>query len=127
MPAIGRGAWLEAVRNDPEPGDRWSLHGADGAELARYGWRELRFSVSWKAYCFVDEAERAAWRAHTDDLSYERVVRTLLDDLHARGRIDDPSVEHTRELGLLLIDEYVRFPGAGARAARYEVPRAGEA
>src|SRR5262249_28595698 len=27
-------------------------------EVARYRWDELRFSVSWKAYCFADERER---------------------------------------------------------------------
>ena len=45
----------------------WSLR--DGAEIvARYGWDEIRFSISWKAYCFADEAERRAWREHRDDL-----------------------------------------------------------
>ena len=29
-------------------------------ELARYDWEDLRFSVSWKAYCFADERERAS-------------------------------------------------------------------
>jgi hypothetical protein len=105
MPPIGRGAWLE-----PAARRRWSLRDADGVELASYRWDELRFSVSWKAYCFVDEAERTGWRDHTDDLSYDRVVAMLLEDLHRRGRITSPTVDHTRELGLLMIDEYIRFP-----------------
>ena len=53
----------------------------------RYGWDELRFSVSWKAYCFADEAERDAWREHTDDLSLDAILDTLVADLRARGRI----------------------------------------
>jgi hypothetical protein len=85
---------------------------ADGAELARYEWEELRFSVSWKAYCFSDDAERAAWRAHTDDLTYERVTARLIDDLRERGRVRGAVVEHTPELGLTMIDEYVPFPDA---------------
>ena len=40
---------------------RWSLRDGD-AVVARYAWDELRFSVSWKAYCFADAAERDAWR-----------------------------------------------------------------
>src|SRR5262249_13827769 len=36
---------------------RWSLRDGN-AVLARYGWEEVRFSISWKAYCFADEAER---------------------------------------------------------------------
>ena len=44
-------------------------------EVARYDWDELRFSVSWKAYCFADEAERDAWRTHADDLSARRDPR----------------------------------------------------
>ena len=34
------------------------------ADVAEYDWDELRFSVSWKAYCFRDEAERDTWRDH---------------------------------------------------------------
>ena len=32
-------------------------------EVARYRWDDMRFSVSWKAYCFRNEAERDAWLA----------------------------------------------------------------
>jgi hypothetical protein len=35
------------------------LTARDGDELARYDWQQqVRFSVSWKAYCFEDEQER---------------------------------------------------------------------
>ena len=69
----------------------------------------MRFSVSWKAYCLRDDAERDAWRHHTDDLNYDAIVTRLVEDLRDRGRIAG-EVEHDRELGLVLIDEYVRFP-----------------
>jgi hypothetical protein len=87
---------------------RWSVRDGD-AIVASYPWDELRFSISWKAYCFTDEAERDAWRTHTDDLSLDATLATLVDDLRARGRIDG-GVPPSRELALMIIDEYIRFP-----------------
>jgi hypothetical protein len=104
LPTIGTGVTLTAL------GDReWSLQDAAGGQLARYSWDELRFSVSWKAYCLRDEPEREAWRHHTDDLTYDRIVTRLVEDLRDRGRVAG-DVARDRELGLVMIDEYVRFP-----------------
>ena len=99
----------ELVRLD-DAGDRWQLVDAATSEpRAEYAWDELRLSVSWKAYCFAEVAERDAWLAHADDLSEQEVLDRLVDDLRARGVVDgDPARD--RELGLLLIDTYVRFP-----------------
>jgi hypothetical protein len=85
----------------------WSILGDDGT-VARYRWDDLRFSVSWKAYCFRDDAERQAWLGHADDLGVERVVDRLVDDLRERGRID----ERPSDLVLVetIIDEYIRYP-----------------
>ena len=86
----------------------------DGATtVTRYRWPELRFSISWKAYCFADEAERRAWFAHSDDLSVAFAVDRLVDDLRARGRItgDRPG---DAALVDCLIDEYIRFPAPAA-------------
>jgi hypothetical protein len=84
--------------------------------LARYRWQDLRFSISWKAYCFADEAEREAWHRHADDLSVEAVVETLVDDLRRRDRIaaERPS---NAELVDVLIDEYVPYPAAAGHAS----------
>jgi hypothetical protein len=90
-------------------GDPWSLSAADGTEVARYDWDELRFSVSWKAYAFADEAERDAWRTGSDDLDEDRIVDTLVADLAERG-VATPDVPRDADLGLLLIDTYVGFP-----------------
>jgi hypothetical protein len=87
----------------------WAVRAADGVILQRYGWDELRFSVSWKAYCFRDHQERDAWKDHRDDLTIDVVLDRLIDDLHARGRVS-LDVARDSDLGLLLIDEYVNFP-----------------
>ena len=89
---------------------RWSIREGDAGEVVeRYAWEELRFSVSWKAYCFADEAERDAWRSHTDDLDLDRTLATLVDDLRARGRIGTATPPPS-ELAIHIIDEYIRFP-----------------
>ncbi len=91
----------------------WSIRPAAGRaeHLMDYEWEDLRFSVSWKAYCFADERERDAWRAHTDDLSLETILGVLVDDLRDHGVLgagEDPPDD--RDLALLLIDTYERYP-----------------
>jgi hypothetical protein len=77
--------------------------------VATYRWEDLRFSVSWKAYCFADTAERLAWFEHQDDLGLDFILDTLEQDLRARSRLTDARPDPTT-FALLLIDEYVRFP-----------------
>jgi len=100
---------LPAVR----PG--MQLHWADGgwrvgpaeAPLARYRADEVRFSVSWKAYCYRDEDERRTVDEHRDDLSLDRILDTLKRDLRARG-VAVPGDE--TDLARALIDTYIHFP-----------------
>lgn len=93
---------------------RWGVFDGE-RQVTSHRWEDLRFSVSWKAYCFADDAERRAWAEHSDDLDVETVVARLVTDLRARGRIDarpsDP------ELVEIIIDEYIRFPAPAAAAA----------
>jgi hypothetical protein len=96
-------------------GGEWAVRDPSGAVVRRYAWSQLRFSVSWKAYCFRDEHERDTWRAHRDDLTLESILDRLVDDLHARGRVER-GVARDAALGRLLIDEYVRFPVPAARS-----------
>lgn len=84
------------------------LRDATGRSVRRYAWEELRFSVSWKAYCFMDEDERVTWREHRDDLDLTTVLDALVDDLARRGRVDESTPR--RDLGAIMIDEYVEFP-----------------
>ena len=95
----------------PIGGGEWTVRAGESNPIVHYKWDDLRFAVSWKAYCFQDEAERDAWRDHADDLTVDAVVDRLVDDLRERGRVDG-DVERNADLGLLLIDEYVRFPVA---------------
>jgi hypothetical protein len=98
-----------------EGNDTWRV-GFDDEAVVRYRWDELRFSVSWKAYCLADEAERRMVAEHTDDLTRDQVMDALLGDLRRRGRLGD-DVPGGTELALLLIDEFVRFPAPSAGAA----------
>jgi hypothetical protein len=91
-------------------GGRWAVRDGD-TTLAAYGWDDIRFSISWKAYCFADDTERRAWREHQDDLDLDGILARLVDDLRTRGRLAGSRPDATA-LALLLIDEYVRFPAA---------------
>jgi len=81
--------------------------GPSEAPLARYRWPEVRFSVSWKAYCYRNEAERRLVDEHRDDLTLDGILETLRKDLRARSA-DIPSDE--TEFARLLIDTYIHFP-----------------
>jgi hypothetical protein len=89
--------------------NRWTLRSAEGEHISQYDWTELRFSVSWKAYCFANEHERDTWRDHSDDLTLDVILTRLVADLVARGRLES-DVTRDAVLGQLLIDEYIRFP-----------------
>jgi hypothetical protein len=88
---------------------RWTVHDRTGDDIVTYDWDDLRFSVSWKAYCFGDEAEREAWRTHTDDLNENEIVGRLVEDLIERGVVSG-DVARDPELGLAMMDTYIRFP-----------------
>jgi len=111
LPRIGPGTTLEYATDRT-----WMLHAADGAQISRYAWDELRFSVSWKAYCFRDAHERDTWREHRDDLTLDAILDHLIDDLRSRDRVSG-NVTRDGALGQLLIDEYVRFPISTASSA----------
>ena len=118
---VDRVAGDDSLLDDLVPGmqlvhignQRWSLRTPSGDEVAELSTDDLRYSVSWKAYCFADEAERRAWSEHADDLSLEQILATLEADLRSRGELEGerPSAA---EFGKLLIDAYVRFPAAAA-------------
>jgi hypothetical protein len=88
--------------------DTWVVRSADGSHtLAEYADDDLRYSVSWKAYCFSDEAEQAIWRGHTDDLDPDSIKRMLVEDLDRAGKLPGGELPATdRELRALAAAAY---------------------
>ena len=109
VPPVSRTTVLRP--DGPAGGDRWAVvaENGEGPVLEEYAWDDLRFSVSWKGYVFGDEAERIAWRDHTEDLDATTVIDRLVADLAERG-LAHPDVARDHDLGLLLIDTYIRYP-----------------
>jgi len=90
------------------PGVRWQLRDGE-ALVAEVNPADVRFSVSWKGYCFADDADRRRWAEHDDDLTLDRILDTIETDLRTRDvvRGDRPT---PAEFGLAIIDTYIRFP-----------------
>jgi hypothetical protein len=97
------------MRLHHEGNQQWTVGAPDGEVVASYRTSDIRYSVSWKAYCFADEAERDAWANHSDDLSLERILGVLEGDLRERGRLEGPTPAPV-DFGKLIIDSYIRFP-----------------
>ena len=76
-----------------------------------YRFGDLRFSVSWKAYCYADERERRLVDSHEDDLA----LGFILDELerHYPGFksqvLEDGQVR--RFVNIYVNDEDVRYLG----------------
>jgi hypothetical protein len=99
-----------------EGGDAWSVRDGD-AVRARYAFADLRFSVSWKAYCFADAAEEQAVREHRDDVTRAQVLETFRRDLARRGR-SPAAAEDEKQLALAIIREYIQYPPVAATGGR---------
>jgi hypothetical protein len=102
-----------------EGNDRWTVRDTDDTTvIAEHGTDEIRYSISWKGYCFADEAERTAWFTHSDDLTLDAILERLVADLVDRGHLN--STEHglsDADVGKLLIDTYVQFPAPAPQSA----------
>jgi hypothetical protein len=78
--------------------------------LAEYNWSQLRYSISWKAYCFRNEQEQARWRQGADELSVEQILETLEKKLCRDGVLSGSRPEPT-EFALMLVKHFVHYPG----------------
>ncbi|HEX9682671.1 MAG TPA: hypothetical protein VGA13_06285 [Acidimicrobiales bacterium] len=109
----GDDSWLDSAsigdRLHPADGGGWQLRGDGGEVRGRFGAETLRFSVSWKAYCFADHADRDRWHHHRDDLGLDQILDTLEDDLRRRQDLDGDRPKPV-DFGRLLVDTYIRFP-----------------
>lgn len=106
-----RGGMKLRPRASREPRGEWTVETETGKPVVSFGWEALRFSVSWKAYCFRDEAEQKMWREHTDDLSVDFILDRLEADLRERGALAGPRPDQ-RTFAELLVASYIRFPAA---------------
>jgi hypothetical protein len=108
--SVGRGRMRLSSLGDR----RWKLETGAGSESPHdffYGTDDLRFSVSWKAYCFADATEVSLWSSHGDDLDRTKIVDVLVAEMCERGAL--ASIDHRlsdTELGIRMIDTFVRFP-----------------
>ena len=88
----------------------WNL--LDGERVvARFASDDVRFSVSWKAYCLAEG--QSSVRAPDGELPVDAVLHELTRELLARGRLSHSDHGLSKlELANLLIDEFVSFPAA---------------
>lgn len=108
LPRIEPGARLHR-----DPDGSWSVRAGDEVR-ARYDWRDLRLSISWKAWCFADDEEARVNDTHADDLTLPAILDAFVSDLRLRGRVSDRPDDDT--LARLILDEYIRFPREAAAA-----------
>ncbi|KUI25902.1 hypothetical protein AU195_05555 [Mycobacterium sp. IS-1496] len=69
---------------DPADRNQWVLKNGDDV-IARHHTDELRFLVHWSAEVFSDYDELKKNMDHSDDLTIERALDTLVKDVNAQG------------------------------------------
>jgi hypothetical protein len=115
--AVGQGSMT--LLNDGDRKWRLRVHsradGRKGPEIARFAFTsdDLRYSLSWKCYCFADAAERRVWENHEDDLDPGTIVDALVRALRDRELLGEKDKISDRELAFLLIDSFIPFPEIG--------------
>lgn len=71
--------------------DAWYIT-TDGERVHRYEPEQIRFLAHWNAELYADLDELKKVMDHTDDLTHQRVVDTLLADLRSKGvKVSEPS------------------------------------
>ena len=76
---------------DPDDRDQWLLKNGDHV-IARHHTDELRFLVHWSAEVFSDFDELKKNMEGSDDLTIDRAIDMMVDDVNARGiKLDVPS------------------------------------
>ena len=71
--------------------DDWAVT-TDGAVIRSYEPRQIRLLVHWNAEVYADRAEAKTVMDHTDDLTHDQVIATLLADMRARGvKVAEPN------------------------------------
>lgn len=88
--------------------DRWQLR-TNGETQRNYTWSDIRYSISWKGYCFEDAYAKECWLSGEDILSLEQILNTLEVELRARGVLtgDRPDPD---AFALMLVQTFIVFP-----------------
>lgn len=108
LPEIDKGASLNYLRDG-----QWRLKNAAGDELVDYNWEALRYSISWKAYCFQSEQERALWASGADDLTVDQILGVLEEECRRLGVLEGERPDPT-SFAQLLVGTFISFPRAEA-------------
>lgn len=85
---------------DPRDENNWRLMNGDTV-IAEHHTDELRFLVHWSAEVFEDFAELKKNMDGSDDLTYDQVFDTFLNDLRARGIQVETPVDPLRDPGFI--------------------------
>lgn len=88
--------------------ERWQLREGDDV-LAEYSWPDLRYSISWKAYCFANANEESLWREGSNDLTVDFILDRIETNLRERSVLVGPRPEPT-EFAMMMVQDFVRFP-----------------
>ena len=104
LPPIGRHTRLHYCG-----GEDWELREMD-EPLAEFKTSQLRYSISWKAYCFENDDAEALWRSGEDDIEVTQILETLEASLREKNLLVGERPEPT-DFALLLVNSFVRFPG----------------
>jgi hypothetical protein len=87
IPGLKHRSMFEYLPDD----DAWIIT-TDGDEIRRYRPEQIRLLVHWNAEVYRDMDEVRKVMDHTDDLTHDQVVTTLLADMRAKGRkVAEPS------------------------------------
>jgi len=100
---VGSGATLEFVGDG-----RWYMQTSGGDDCV-YHWADLRYSISWKGYCFKSAISHRKWQHGEECLSIPQVLEIFEKDLLARG-ITDAGALSPNEYAQKIVDTYVGFP-----------------
>ena len=83
-------AFNTVFTGDPNDRDQWLLKNAD-AVIARHRTAELRFLVHWSAEVFSDFDELKTNMDGSDNLTIDRAIDMMVDDVNGRGiKLDIP-------------------------------------
>lgn len=84
----------------------------DDDTIATFGPDDMRFLVHWNAELYADMDELRKVMDHTDDLSVDQVVDTLISDMRSKGRkVAEPSDPfHDVDFIRALVDTYTIAP-----------------